>query len=299
MRKFKIYDPAWFRNCKEIKLHKASYLDRESVLAGILFPEEERKLEFRNGIALAEVVVYYTDGDQEDCYHCFGLIDENFQEVYAAEKINIAERNLMFFEYNRKAERFSDNDYLVEYVHKKAMFGLPECVENRHIRVVNGVPTLIRVFDSWPVKTRKEGLVIIKTSDGFILYDMIKGTFVTPELVSIKESEENTGLFNVTLRVTLEKSENKFEFVDYLFFWIDSKGQIVSSVLSSLENGNLTYISEGCTIGELLETRKECLRVRESQFGEEVREFDEANDLTSKDEVGRAIEMKPVDDNKH
>lgn len=280
----------------EVKLNYSLYRDNRNLKYAWMYDWEASRLEFKNGVALAHAVVVYDNNGEEERVGCYGLIDENFQEVYAPEKKGAAERYLMFLGFNKNAERFSDNDYLIEVIRRAGTVLAPEYTEYLHIHVEDGVPTLMNVLSSSkPVTTKREGLFIIKTGNGLALYDIYEGKFVTPELVSIKEDEENDGMFNVTLRVTLEESENKFELVDYLFFRIDSTGRIVSNVLSSLENGTLTYIPEGCTIGELFETRKECLSVRESQFGEEVREFDETFSSSSKGETGHAMKMTPVD----
>ncbi len=62
---------------KEIKLNKVGYLRGEIVSATV----DETKLEFKNGIALAEATVIEIVGNCEKKYRCLGLVNENYCEV--------------------------------------------------------------------------------------------------------------------------------------------------------------------------------------------------------------------------
>lgn len=273
---------------REIKLNNNRYL-RGIINRAIV---DESRLEFINGVALAEATIVKVGYGKENAYHCFGLIDENFQEVYSDDLRSDGERNLMFLKYNRKAERFSDNDYVVEVPCPDGENA--SWIEHRHVRVVDGTPTLINNIGGWPVRARKEGLVIAKTFYGWVLYDINNGVFITPYLVSIREAEDIDGLFDVTLKVALEDAINIYDLVDYLFLRIDSTGKIVSGVLSSLENGYLE-VSPDLSIEELAKNRKQCLKKREVQFGKELSEFKKNIGTTTKGSTGHVIKM--VDSN--
>ncbi len=279
---------------REIKLNDVEYLRGIVKRATV----DESSLKFINGVALVEATVVSERFGGDNTFNCFGLIDENFQEVYNDKSPSVGGRNLMFLPYNIKAERFSDNDFVVEVPCSDGENA--SWVEHRHIRVVDGLPTVINKIGGWPVRTRKEGLVIAETFrnlvDGWILYDINEGKFVTPQLVSIRETEENGGLFDVTLKVALEKSKSRYELIDYLFFRIDSSGKIISSILSTLENGYLDIASEG-SIEELITNRKQYLQDREVQFREELSEFRKCIDTTTKGSAGYVMKMQPIDEN--
>ncbi len=274
---------------REIKLNDVEYLRGKIISASV----DEEQLEFKNGVALAKANIVAMQYGQKKAYECYGLIDEEFHEVYGDVKQEDfkAQRNLMFLRYNLSIERFLDNDYIV-----KVSCGADDdrlWIEYRHIRVENGVPKIINKI-SEPIKTKVDRLVICSYSGGLCLYDVSMGAVITPYLSSIKENEG--GLFDVSIRIKLGSRKDKYDLTDYLFFRIDSNGKIVSSVLSSLENGYLDVSPEEST-GKLVEKRKQYIEEREVQFGEELSEFRKCIDTTAKGSAGHVIQMKPVDEN--
>jgi len=276
---------------KEIRLNNIKYI-RGNIKSATI---DEEELKFINGVALVEATIVENRGGTDTTYKCFGLIDEEFNEVYADQSkiISNMERNLMFFRYNNSAERFSDDDYIVEVACRADD---RTWTEYRHIRIIDGIPMLINKLGGKPMRTKKEGLVIVDLLKWKVLYDINKCVFITPGLVSIKEADNNGDLFDVTARVTSESTKNDYELVDYLFFKINSSGQVVTSILSSLENGYLT-ISEACSTEELIKNRKQSLAVRETQFSEEVTEFRSTISSISREGLDHAIKMNPVGEN--
>jgi len=274
---------------REIKLNSVEYLRGKILSASV----DEEKLEFINGVALARATVISNNGGGDDVFACYGLIDEHFLEVYADTQKNDfkAQRNLMFMKYNLGAERILDNDFVI-----KVACGADNgsWIEYRHIRIVDGVPMTVNKIGKY-VRTKLDRLVICNWYDSFYLYDISTGKIVTPHLASIRETDENDKLFDVSVEVMLE--EGKYGLVDNLFFRIDSKGNIVSSVLSSLENGYLDVVPDETSIEELVQSRKQYLQEREVQFGEELKEFRESIGTTTKGSSSHVIKM--VDPNKN
>lgn len=271
---------------REIKLNSVEYLRRNIISATV----DEDQLEFKNGVALARAVV--TSSYHGKVYSCWGLIDEQFQEVYSDSQQEDfkAQRNLMFMEYNLGAERLLDNDYII-----KVACGADNgtWIEYRHIRVVDGIPMTINKIGKY-VRTKLDRLVICSWYDSFYLYDISTGKMVTPHLASIKETDENDELFDVSIKVMLENGNCGL--VDNLFFRIDSEGNIVSKVLSSLENGYLDVAPEE-SIEELVQSRKQYIQEREEQFEKELKEFRESIGTTVKGSSSHVIKM--VDPNKN
>ncbi len=275
---------------REIKLNDVEYLRGKIISASV----DEEQLEFKNGVALAKASITsrYYGGTKE--YECYGLIDEEFNEVYDDDEKKSgndfrATRNLMFIGYNIDAYRFQENDFIIGV---SCQDDALTWKEYRHVRIVDGAPTRINILYNKPVATSVLGVVI----SGGTLYDINNGKVVASKLTSISEAENQPGVFDVTARIVLEQYKGRYELVDYLFFKIDSTGKIVSRVLSSLENGYLE-ISPEVSVEDLIENRTHYLQEREVQFGEELSEFRKCIDTTTKGSAGHVMKMQPIDKN--
>lgn len=274
---------------REIKLNCNPFLlSRQNILK---VEVDENDLDFRNGVALAEATcTIITDSRTTKTVECYGLIDEEFKEVYNDEYT--LESELMFFLCNKEAYRLSDNDYIIAVACSDGENA--KWTDYRHIRTVDGVPTFINQNLGKPYRTGIENVVILNMSSGFhgkVLYDFSLGKEITPRLASIKEAEGAPGLFDVEARITLEPKENQYELIDHLFFRIDGTGRIVSNVVSSLDNDYLSVL-EGCTTEKLIEDRTNSLRNRAAQFEEEVKEFRKKSTILPKKSSGYVIKPK-------
>lgn len=255
---------------KEIKL-KELIFKRNEISATV----DEKNVEFKNGVALVRASVVVDHLGNLTTYQCYGLIDENFQEVYSISSTDSpsefsAKENLMFFPKNTLSLRIGDNDFIVKTVCRiSGLFA--EVYEHVHIDE-NGKPIKISSDLGIPKKTKYDNLVILSMGNGYMLYDINKGSVVTPRLYSIKESETDEQTFDVVEKIALNDKENGFGFVDYLSFKIDGKGNLVTAVLSSLESAYLD-VPNGVTVEEFLRMRREELEERRNQFREELLEF--------------------------
>lgn len=237
---------------KSVKLKKGYYC-RGNVESAFI---DDTKLDFRNGIAVVKASVTVTFFGQESFnYDCMGVIDENYEEIYEGD-FNSAGRNLMFMPENESMIRCGDNDFIVEVSCRNDK---GKWTEFRHVKIVDGVPTLINKY--------LEG-------------GCQKSSF--ENLVKIEESNEED-VFDVTALISLDGSY----YVDYLFFKIDAKGLIVSEVLSSLENRFLdgSYTS----IDDLLSRRKAQLIMLENSFSKMVNNLiNSPATVKSSEEEGRS-----------
>lgn len=235
---------------RNIKLKEVKHLRSEVISAKI----DDADLDFRNGIAVANANITISFFGAQDSYECVGLINEDYEEAYE-NKPNHFGQNLMFMSFNKEIVRCGDNDFIVEV---SCRDDNRIWTEYRHIRIVNGVPTLISRNLGGCQKTSLENVVIagfsIKT-----LYDTSEGKKVTPSLAKIEESQEE-GIFNAVAKIKVENSY----YIDYLFFKINNEGMIVSRVLSSLANRFLDepYIA----INDLLSKRQAQLNMIRDSF---------------------------------
>lgn len=234
---------------RSIKLNEVNYL-RDAVISAKI---DDSDLDFRNGIAVAKANITISDFcKHESHYECWGLINESYEEVYE-DKINLFERNLMFMPFNKSIVRYGDNDFIVEV---SCRDDNRIWTEFRHIKVIDGVPTLVNRNLGGCQKTSLENIVIA----GFrnkTLYNISEGTKVTPPLMKIEEFQEE--IFNAVVKI---QAENSY-YVDYLFFKINKEGKIISRVLSSLANRFLDepYVSID---GLLLKRQAQLIMIRDS-----------------------------------
>lgn len=224
---------------------------------------DETKLEFRNGVAVAEAEVKgvrVTPSWHPFSYTCEGLINENFQEVFEDKLPDSYERNLMFLPYNEKITRFGDNDFVVNM----------SCYEDgswweeyRHIRIINGVPTLVNQVA--PCTKKINETLMIMGENKNTLYSIEQSKMLTPYVESIRESETYDGIFDVMAKVKPLDGENHLQLLDFLYFKMNAEGRCVSSVLSSLENDYI-YPRSNILVSDLLEERREGLASRAQAF---------------------------------
>ena len=236
---------------RTIKLNEVNYL-RGKVISAEIY---DTNLDFRNGIAVVKASIVTLDFyRKKGHYESWGLINENYEELYEDEN-NLFERNLMFMPFNENIVRCGDNDFIVEVTCRDDN---RIWTEYRHIRIVDGVPTLINRNIGGCQKTSLENTIIAGFNNK-TLYDITEGKKVTPSLTKIEESEEK-GIFNAVAKIQTEDSYC----TDYLFFKVNRKGIIVSRVLSSLANGFLdeSYIS----IDDLLSKRQAQLNMISDSF---------------------------------
>jgi len=244
---------------KEIKLNGCSYL-RGGIVE--MAKVDETKLEFRNGVAVAEAEVkgIMVPG-YPFSYTGVGLINENFREVFEDKLPDSYERNLMFFPYNKEIIRFGNNDFIVKVI---CCNEGSSWKEYRHIRIVNGVPVLMNDNLSCCQYTSDENLAIIG-EDEKALYSIEHAKELTPYVESISESETYDGIFDVMATVKPLDVENHLQLLDFLYFKMNAEGRCVSSVLSSLENGYI-YPRSNILVSDLLEERREGLASRAQAF---------------------------------
>lgn len=240
----------WRNKHENYKLNEVNYLRGEVISAEI----DDTNLDFRNGIAVVKASIATLDFyRRKGHYESWGLINESYEEEYE-DKSNLFERNLMFVPFNKNIVRCGDNDFIVEVTCRDDN---RIWTEYRHIRIVDGVPTLINRNIGGCQKTSLENIIIAGFNNK-TLYDTNEGRALTPPLAKIEESQEEE-IFNVVAKIEVDSSYC----VDYLFFKVNRKGIIVSRVLSSLANGFLgeSYIS----IDDLLSKRQaQLIMIRDS-----------------------------------
>lgn len=250
---------------RNIRLNDVSYLRRTDVSAVI----EEDNLDFRAGMAVAKACI---SGSRQESYECFGVIGENYKELYDDSiKGNFGERNLMFLSYNRNIVRLSDNDFIVEVL---CGDDGRSWTEIRHIKVIDGVPTLVNKNLGGCIKTSFDNLIIVGSGyRGYALYDVNKGITITPYLMSIKESYSR--LFEVATKVDCDALGQ----TDYLFFRLNEKGELVSEVLSTIEND---FIDFDGTLEELLVTRGAMALEKAQELAKKIDGFLENKEFVNK-----------------
>lgn len=256
---------------KEIKLNDYPYFLRKGRVESARI--DETKLEFRNGVAVAEATVAITGADNHmGVYVCSGLINEKFEEVFG-EKVetNFVESALMFIPGNKRILRFGDDDFIVD-----SRWGAD--VSNKeylHIRTQNGVLELMN-YDLGPCTKTSDDTIAIIGEDEKALYSIEHAKELTPYVESISESETYDGIFDVIAKVKPLDVENYSQLLDFLYFKMNAEGRCVSSVLSSLENGYI-YPRSNILVSDLLEERREELTFRAQTFEDMVNSF-QSND---------------------
>ncbi len=151
---------------KEIKYYK----NRPYLRYGIESLEvEETNLVFEGGFAIAEATMSGTDMQfQPFTYTCTGIITEGYHEAF--DDIGQS-RYLMFVPNNKQIVRCGKNDFIVKVACEN---GESTTYEYKHIRVIDGIPTLMNKDIGGCTKT-EDGNII--TSNG--LYNPIKGEFLS------------------------------------------------------------------------------------------------------------------------
>ena len=262
---------------KNINLSKNENNRRRNVIASVV---DEKDIEFINGVALVPATISEVDCfDKKITYTAYGLIDEDFNEVYSnglydGTTSSLAECSLMFFQCNQSAIRCGENDFVVEV----AGYSEEEKITKYlHIRLIEGVPKIIGYL---PGKARKTGYekYITVGHEGFVsLYDFTEAKYITPELFSIKLSPVNKNVFDVIARVTIDDPDfpNKLGYIEYLFFSINLKGERVTMVRSSFVGGEGYIHIFGDTVESMLKTRAIELKNYAEYFLEEISKWRE------------------------
>lgn len=245
---------------KEIKLNPTLLIQRP--ISAVV---DETTLEFKNGVAVAEAIIkcYGTD----KTYKCFGLIDENFCEVYGdVIDGDITSQSLMFYRFNKNIVRCGDNDYIVEV---SCTDYDRSWTEFRHISIENGVPIFVNKLGTpYFPKKRHSNLVTVGTIGGcYRIYDVLKRCYITPELSYIRPSVEDDRVFDVSLSMTADCDDLV---LDHLYFKIDTQGNIVSDAISTLDNGRI-IISESMSAFDFVEKRRAKLNTQKNDFYKRVR----------------------------
>lgn len=218
---------------KEIVLNDVTYL-RGKIASALI---DEENVEFQNGLAVVKANIVTSYGCRiSKPYDCYGVINEDYHEAYddKGKVSGTQERNLMFLSYNRNIDRISTDDFIVEVSCGDEQMSY---AEHRHIRIIDGVPTLIQKIGPYQ-KTSNPDLLITGWKDKS-LYDVSKGCYLTPKVLEISESSTKPETFNVVARTSSQESE-KYPLCDYLFFQVDKTGTITSKVLSVLANDSIT-----------------------------------------------------------
>ncbi len=280
---------------REIKLSDAKDLRGTVVQATI----DDENVEFINGVAVVEAnIVTKDDKGKTTNYNCFGLIDHLFCEAFgSSSREDASSRNLMFLRSNQKIYRVGNDDFLVTFYDRDEDENKIN-VKYRHVRIVNGNTILVNEEMKYPVKTSCDNLFIFKGMIESCLYNVSRGEYVSSTFFRLNESKNEPGVFNVIERISLSKGGLRmgmvgFDLVDYLTFKIDSEGNLVSGVLSSLDNGLLS-IDENVSIEQVIKDRREELVIREACLYKNFREFRKNYSNLKK---GTAMQMLPKHDN--
>lgn len=254
---------------KQIKLNKVPYLRYENTEAFI----EDENVEFINGVALVKAILKSSSkgGSQSSVYDAFGLINENFEEIYCDEKLEgMASRKLMFLPYNKFLIRVDTDDYLSSV---RVCDGDRTFDKYYHIRVIDGIPTVMQEF-SQIMATHDPKFV----TDGHALYDVMRASFVTRKyslFESLPVEKDGVPAYLVSTEVSSYCYPNsdtrwmpiniKTGIVDNLTFVIDREDQIISPVYSMLDHDWYVKMDENISLEEIEEKRKTELREMEDR----------------------------------
>lgn len=211
--------------------------------------------EFINGIAIATKEIIKNNHS----YKYYGLIDNNFNEVLA------------FMNTNLKISRYGANDFILE----RLIDNIVPTLEYEHIRIkdkkivfknilISGEKPIL-TGTNYVENTNHDKLVIIGNDYQKYLYDLESCRQITPFLNTIKQSQYDNDLFDVILQTGSNKS-----YIDRLYFKIDKDGNIVSQILSYLNNDYLSY--NYFSIEKLIKDRETELNLKYQDF-EEKRKF--------------------------
>lgn len=225
---------------KEIKLNDVDYLRSSSCKTWV----DENEVEFVDGIALVKVKLSGRQWNGEPFSHeCFGLINEDFEELYDDSLDKKASRYLMFFGYNVNTLRIGKTDFLTSV--KTADDGR-SWTEHYHIRIIDGVPTVLN--NLCKITTTNDPEII---TDGHALYDVKTATFLTRRYSYIQQrpfDESGIPTYLVSDVVTsydYRDDDPKRTFypinketgiVDSLSFVIDGEDRIISQIYSKVEH---------------------------------------------------------------
>lgn len=253
---------------KEIALKKVNYLRSNSCKATV----DENNVQFINGVALVKATVTKEDwrSGNQITYESFGLIDENFEEVYDDTLDGKTSRYLMFLEHNKSTIQIGENDYLVSVNTGDVD---RSWTEFHHIRINDGIPCVMNSFSSLNTTN-----IPHLFTNGHALYDVKQAAFLTRKYSSIEAlpvDENSEQLYLVKDIVTSYEYPDGNELmipknketgiVDRLVFVIDSSDTIISPIYSELEHD--WYVAQyGIDIDytALIEERKAKLKKQEA-----------------------------------
>lgn len=224
---------------RKIKLNNGSYV------------EVNEKVHFLEGLALVDGKVLITNSAG---IASSGVINENYEEAFTNEE-DLASKSLMFYRANKccnvKMQRFGARDFFVAARNRSEEWYMGN--EYRHIRVVDGVPTILSKLPVWPKETNKESVVLV----GNQFYDVLKGKYSTHEFQEVSLLDRENGVYYIQDKLALESAEDdKDLFVDYWNFQMDVDLQLLSYVWSSRGED---VLQDGLTYNEYLQFRNERL----------------------------------------
>lgn len=226
---------------KEIKLNSVDYLRSGSCKTFV----DENEAQFIDGLALVKAKSsgrHWRSGEPFS-YESFGLINENFEEVYDDSLDGRTSRYLMFLGYNVNTLRIGKSDFLTSVA--TADDGM-SWTEHYHIRIIDGVPTVLN--NLCEIITTSDPKVI---TDGHALYDVESATFLTQRYSSIQQQPlDESGIPTYLVRDRVTSYEYREDdpkrimypinketgIVDELSFVIDRTDRIVSPVYSDIEH---------------------------------------------------------------
>lgn len=197
---------------------------------------EETSLKFINGLAVAKGIVHVVYPNKKTFdFECFGVINENFEEIGE----NRFSSNLMFLGSNKEIIRFGPTNFIV-----KVLCGDPEepHLEYRHISLFQGQEILLERNIGEFQTTKVPHIVITRDNAGFRLYNILLAEYITPYFYHIEEVPDKEDSFFVTDKIEgsfFDKRGQLTYYNDFLYFYIDTKRNITSPIQSMSKQKHL------------------------------------------------------------
>lgn len=179
---------------REIKLKGVDNHLRSFVVSAKV---DENTVHFQEGVALVEAEITYKKlNNKLGTYVRKGLINEKFEECFSAD--SFVAKDLMFLPCNQEILRCGPYDFITKV---EKWNDCQRGVEFHHVRIVSGVPAIIRRDLKDVLPTDKESIVVT----GHQFYNVENGIFLTRQFSQVDKVVGSPGGYYLTDILTEEE----------------------------------------------------------------------------------------------
>lgn len=225
--------------------------DQKYIKSSLLLSDE--KIEFINGFGVATTSILTDSGKKLKGKTVIGIITERYEEINLA-----GDDGLRFRPTTLSISRFGENDFITKSI---ASWSDEERVY-KHFRIENEKVVCVNSDIGEYQETKTKGIIITQIGNFKRLYNIFTGKKTRPYFEILETDQEGIFLVNDIICATTETNLD----YDFLYFLIDSNGDIISKVISErlgeLDLNNENYDIEKREIEKKMEENIEYYETR-------------------------------------